>query len=118
MALYMVSNPRPLINGVLALVPPHRRERVEEILVLIRERVSGWIIGQIAAMVLVAVLTWIGPSTPGIEYAFPFAVITGVLEIVSFFGSVLSACLRPPLPSPTLQLRLSSSSLSTGRSTR
>ena len=91
MALYMVSNPRPLVNGVLALFPPPRRERVEEILMLIRERVSGWIIGQIAAMVLVAILTWIGLSTLGIEYAFTFAVITGVLEIVPFFGPILSA---------------------------
>ncbi|MBV9454299.1 MAG: AI-2E family transporter [Rubrobacter sp.] len=91
MALYMVSNPRPLVNGVLALFPPPRRERVEQILRLIRERVSGWIIGQIAAMVLVAVLTWIGLSTLGIEYAFTFAVVTGVLEIVPFFGPILSA---------------------------
>jgi predicted PurR-regulated permease PerM len=91
MALYMVSNPRPLVNGVLALFPPHRRERVEEILMLIRERVSGWIIGQMAAMVLVATLTWIGLSALGIEYAFTFAVITGALEIVPFFGPILSA---------------------------
>ena len=91
MALYMVSSPRPLVNGVLALFPAHRRGRVEEILMLIRERVSGWIIGQIAAMVLISILTWIGLAALGIEYAFTFAVLTGVLEIVPFFGPILSA---------------------------
>jgi predicted PurR-regulated permease PerM len=91
MALYMVSNPRPLVNGVLALFPLERRRRVEEILMLIRERVSGWIIGQIAAIFLIFLLTWIGLSTLGIEYAFTFAVLTGILEIVPFFGPILSA---------------------------
>jgi len=91
MALYMVSNPRPLVNGVLALFPLSRRGRVEEILMLIRERVSGWIIGQIAAMVLIFILTWIGLAALDVEYAFTFAVLTGFLEIVPFFGPILAA---------------------------
>ena len=66
MALYMVANPRPLVNGVLALFPTGKRGRVEEILRLIRVRVSGWIIGQIAAMALVFVLTWIGLAALGV----------------------------------------------------
>jgi predicted PurR-regulated permease PerM len=91
MALYMVSNPRPLVNGVLALFPLDRRGRVEEILMLIRERVSGWIIGQIAAIVLIFFLTWIGLAALGVEYAFTFAVLTGILEIVPFFGPIVAA---------------------------
>src|ERR687886_942242 len=91
MALYMVSNPRPLVNGVLALFPLESRGRAEEILMLIRERVSGWIIGQIAAMVLIFILTWIGLAVLDVEYAFTFAVLTGALEIVPFFGPILSA---------------------------
>jgi predicted PurR-regulated permease PerM len=107
MALYMVSNPRPLVNGVLALFPVEKRGRVEEILQLIRVRVSGWIIGQIAAMALVFVLTWIGLAALGVEYAFTFAVLTGALEIVPFFGPILAAV--PPTlaafaESPTLAL--------------
>jgi predicted PurR-regulated permease PerM len=91
MALYMVSNPRPLVNGVLALFPLERRGRVEEILMLIRERVSGWIVGQLAAMVLIFVLTWIGLAALGVKYAFTLAVLTGVLEIIPFFGPILAA---------------------------
>ena len=90
MALYMVSNPRPLVNGVLALFPPDRRGRVEELLSLIRDRVSGWIIGQLAAMVLIFLLTWIGLAALDVEYAFTFAVLTGFLEIVPFFGPILA----------------------------
>lgn len=91
MALYMVSNPRPLINGVLALFPLEKRGRVEEILTLIRERVSGWILGQFAAIILIFLLTWIGLSALGVEYAFTFAVLTGILEIIPFFGPILAA---------------------------
>ncbi len=91
MALYMVANPRPLVNGVLALFPLSRRGRVEEILALIRERVSGWILGQLAAMALIFVLTWAGLGLVGVEFAFTFAVLTGVLQIVPFFGPIVSA---------------------------
>ena len=95
MALYMVSNPRPLLNGVLALFPMSRRGRVEEILDLIRRRVSGWILGQLAAMALIFALTWISLLVLGVEFAFTFAVLTGVLEIVPFFGPIISAV--PPI---------------------
>ncbi len=91
MALYMVSNPRPLVNGVIALFPVGRRGRVEEILILIKRRVSGWIIGQITAMLLIFVLTWIGLAALNVEYAFTFAVLTGFLQIVPFFGPILSS---------------------------
>ncbi len=91
MALYMVSNPRPLVNGVLALFPLEKRGRVEEILTLIKERVSGWIMGQLAAMVLIFLLTWAGLAALDVEYAFTFAVLTGFLEIVPFFGPILAA---------------------------
>ena len=95
MALYMVSNPRPLVNGILALFPLNRRGRVEEILDLIRRRVSGWILGQLAAMALIFVLTWISLVILGVEFAFTFAVLTGVLEIVPFFGPIIAAV--PPI---------------------
>lgn len=110
MALYMVSNPRPLVNGILALFPLERRGRVEEILKLIRERVSGWILGQIAAMLLIFILTWIGLAALDVEYAFTFAVLTGALEIVPF--SALSSPQFPRLwpPSPIPRRRRSWSS--------
>ena len=73
------------------MFPLEKRERAEEILMLIRERVSGWIIGQIAAILLIFVLTWIGLAALGVEYAFTFAVLTGILEIVPFFGPILAA---------------------------
>ena len=95
MALYMVSNPRPLLNGILALFPMDKRGRVEEILDLIRRRVSGWILGQLAAMALIFVLTWISLVLLGVEFAFTFAVLTGVLEIVPFFGPIIAAV--PPI---------------------
>lgn len=95
MALYMVANPRPLVNGILALFPLDRRGRVEEILDLIRRRVSGWILGQLAAMALIFVLTWISLVVLGVEFAFTFAVITGILEIVPFFGPIIAAV--PPI---------------------
>ncbi len=95
MALYMVSNPRPLVNGILALFPMNKRGRVEEILDLIRRRVSGWILGQLAAMALIFILTWISLVILGVEFAFTFAVLTGLLEIVPFFGPMIAAV--PPI---------------------
>jgi predicted PurR-regulated permease PerM len=91
MALYLVNNPRPLVNGLLALFPQGRRGRVEEILGLIRRRVSGWILGQLAAMFCIFLLTWVGLGALKVEYAFTFAILTGALQIVPFFGPIVSA---------------------------
>ena len=91
MAVYMVSNPRPLVEGVLALFPRDKRGRVAGILALIRARVSGWILGQLAAMAIIFLFTWAGLALVGVEFAFTFAVLTGVLQIVPFFGPLVSA---------------------------
>jgi predicted PurR-regulated permease PerM len=42
-------------------------------------------------MAIIFLFTWAGLALVGVEFAFTFAVLTGVLQIVPFFGPLVSA---------------------------
>jgi predicted PurR-regulated permease PerM len=55
LALYMTLNPRPLVSGALLVVPPEGRERAEEFLKALEDRLRGWIVGTILISLFIGV---------------------------------------------------------------
>ena len=90
MALYMARNPGIYLDGVIALVPPERRELARIILYDLRITLRAWVVGQLIAMVLLAALTTLGLWILGIPYFLAFGVFAGIAAIVPFFGTLLS----------------------------
>jgi predicted PurR-regulated permease PerM len=90
MALYMARNPSIYLDGVIALVPPERRELARIILYDLRITLRAWVVGQLIAMVLLAALTTLGLWILGIPYFLAFGVFAGIAAIVPFFGTLLS----------------------------
>lgn len=54
-------------------------------------RLGGWARGQIALMAIVGLLTYIGLAILGVPYAFPLAMLAGLLEIVPYLGPIIAA---------------------------
>src|SRR3954468_6358653 len=57
MALYLARNPTIYVEGLVALVPPERRRLARVILYDLKLTLHAWVVGQLIAMFLLAVLT-------------------------------------------------------------
>lgn len=90
MALYLARNPSIYVEGVVALVPPERRPLARVILYDLKLTLHAWVIGQLIAMVVLALLTTLGLWLLGIPYFLAFGVFAGVAAIVPFFGTLFS----------------------------
>jgi predicted PurR-regulated permease PerM len=89
-ALYIAISPRPLVNGLLRVVPPARRADGERVLSALATSWLGWLRGLIVAMLLIGVLVYVGLRIVGLKYAVAFAVLSALLEVVPYFGALAS----------------------------
>jgi predicted PurR-regulated permease PerM len=94
-AYYMAIRPEPLIEGLVSLFPPHRREHVRHVLSRLRRSWIGWMEGVAVDMLATFVLTFIGLSLIGLDFAIFFAVLSALLVVVPYFGAIAGAI--PPV---------------------
>lgn len=94
-AYYMAANPKPLINGMLRLFPPERREHAQHVMSRLRNAWIGWMQGVIVDMLLTGVLLYVGLSLIGLDYALVFAVISALLVLIPYYGAFLGGL--PPV---------------------
>jgi predicted PurR-regulated permease PerM len=90
MALYLARNPSIYMEGVIALVPPERRQLARVILYDLKLTLHAWVVGQLIAMSVLAVLTTLGLWLLGVPYFLAFGVFAGIAAIVPFFGTLFS----------------------------
>jgi len=93
MSVYLAVRPGLYREGLIGLVPVRYRELVRDILVDLGATLRAWIVGQIFAMIVLGVLTWVGLEALRVPYALAFGVFTGVAVIVPFFGTLVSTLL-------------------------
>jgi predicted PurR-regulated permease PerM len=87
-AYYIAINPGPLVEGVLRVFPPERREWVGEAMTDIRSAWIGWLYGVAADMLVTGSLLYVGLLLVGLDYALVFAVLSALCVVVPYFGSV------------------------------
>lgn len=90
MAVYLTRNPGVYVEGVVALVPPARRPLARIILYDLKYTLHSWVVGQIIAMVVLAVLTTLGLWMLNVPYFLAFGIFAGIAAIVPFFGTLFS----------------------------
>jgi predicted PurR-regulated permease PerM len=93
MGLYLALRPNIYREGFIQLAPPLHRELVRDILSDLGRTLRAWIVGQILAMIVLGVFTWIGLWLLDVPYPLAFGVFTGVVAIVPFFGTLVSTLL-------------------------
>jgi predicted PurR-regulated permease PerM len=94
-AYYMAIRPEPLVNGMVSLFPPARREHARQVLNRIRRSWIGWMEGVIVDMLATLALTYIGLTIIGLDFAIFFAVLSALLVVVPYFGAIAGAI--PPV---------------------
>jgi predicted PurR-regulated permease PerM len=90
-AMYIAIRPAPLVEGILSLVPPARRDLGRHIIDRLRSSWIGWIQGVLADMVISGTLLYIGLTIIGLEFAIFFAVLAALLVVIPYFGAIVGA---------------------------
>jgi len=90
LGLFLAVDPRTYICGMVALVPPARRERTREVLVATGDSLAAWLAAKLIEMVIVGVLTTLGLWLIGIDLALVLGLIAGLLAFVPNIGPVVA----------------------------
>ena len=90
-AFYIAVNPQPLVNGLLSLFPPGRRDAANHLTLRLRTAWVGWLEGVLIDMFVTGVLLYLGLTLIGLEFAIFFAVFSALLVVIPYFGAVIGA---------------------------
>jgi len=90
-AYYIAVKPQPLVDGLLSLFPPGRREAAGQLTLRLRAAWVGWLQGVLVDMVVTGVLLYLGLMLIGLEFAIFFAVFSALLVVIPYFGAVIGA---------------------------
>lgn len=93
MSLYLGLYPGMYREWLIALFPPVHRDLVRDVLGELASELRNWIVAQLTAMFILAVLTAIGLYFLDVPYWLTFGIFTGAVAIVPFFGTLVSSLL-------------------------
>jgi len=91
LGLYFAGDPKTYIDGAARLFPHERRGRVWEAFNRIGHALRWWLIGRIAAMLAVGLLTGIGLAVLGVPFAFILGLVAAALDFVPNIGPLIAA---------------------------
>jgi predicted PurR-regulated permease PerM len=94
-AVFMATNPGPLVRGLLSLFPSSEQPKVARALERIRSAWLAWLGGVIVDGIVLGFLLWVGMEIVGLEFALTFAVLSALLTVIPNYGSIISAI--PPI---------------------
>ena len=94
-AYYIAVRPEPLVNGILSLFPPARRDEARHVMERLRKSWVGWMEGVIVDMFVTGTLLYAGLTIIGLDFAIFFAVFSALLVVVPYFGSIVGGI--PPV---------------------
>ena len=90
-AYYMAIRPEPLVEGLVRLAPPPRRDHLREVLGRIRTSWIGWMEGVVIDMLITGVMLYVALTIVGLDFAIFFAVLSALLVVVPYFGAIAGA---------------------------
>jgi predicted PurR-regulated permease PerM len=90
-AVYLALSPQTYRRGLLRLIPPARRDQIEEALDAAGNALRNWLLGQGVAMLGVGITTALGLWLVGVPSPIALGVIAALLDFVPFFGPIVAA---------------------------
>jgi len=90
-AIYISFEPRLYLDGLIALLPVERRERMREVAGKAGSVLRWWLLGQLCSMALLGVLMTIGLSVLGVPLALAIGIFTAAMTFIPNLGPILAA---------------------------
>lgn len=91
--IYLAIDPHLYRAGVVRLVPPRHRERINDALLASGHALSRWLMAQSFSMLFVGITTAVGLALLEVPLALTLGVIAGLLAFVPFFGAIAAGVL-------------------------
>ncbi len=93
MALYLARQPVLYRDGLISLFAPGHRPIAVRVFDDASQTLRAWVVGQLIAMAVLALLTALGLWILGVPYWLAFGIFTGLVAVVPFFGTLVSTLL-------------------------
>lgn len=93
LGLLLAAQPKLYRDGILRFVPRARQPEAAKLIDDISETLRRWLLGQMATMSTLFLLTWIGLTLIGIPGALVLGFLTGLLTFIPNVGAILAGCL-------------------------
>ena len=90
-SFYLVLERRNLDKYLLRFFGENAANTGVRIFDKIEKRLGGWVRAELLLMLIIGVLSYIGLSLLGIDYALPLAILAGFLEIIPSIGPFIAA---------------------------
>jgi len=90
-SFYLLIDNERIKHVIAKLVPAKSHKRAMETYTQIEAKLGAWLRGQLVLSFSIGALTWVVLTVLGIDFAFPLAVIAGILEVVPTIGPIISA---------------------------
>jgi predicted PurR-regulated permease PerM len=89
--IFAAASPNLYRDGFIRLFPLHRRARLRETMNSIGEALRWWLVGQIAAMILIGVSVTVALMLMGVPAPFLLGFQAGLLGFIPFIGPIIAA---------------------------
>jgi predicted PurR-regulated permease PerM len=93
--LYLAALPGPVVEWVVRLFPPRKREETRRVLSEARSSLLGWLGGRLISMAIVGLLSTVALYIIGVPGALFLGIFSGLVAFVPLLGSIAGAI--PPL---------------------
>ncbi len=90
-SFYLVAADRGMKKFIGDLVPTQYHNTIVGLIEKIQRKMGLWVVGQLILSVFIFVLTYVGLTILGVDYALVLALIAGSLEIVPYIGPFVAA---------------------------
>jgi predicted PurR-regulated permease PerM len=93
MGIYLALHPALYREWLIALFPPIHRDLVRDVLADLADSLRAYIVGQLLTMTFLGAITALGLYLLDVPYSLPFGILTGLVAIIPFFGTLVSTTL-------------------------
>src|SRR3989338_654472 len=90
-SFYLAVQEDGIANVLRILTPKEHEEYILHLWARSRRKIGRWLQGQLLLGLIIGVIVFIALTVLQVRYAFILAVLTGMLEIIPYFGPVLAA---------------------------
>ena len=87
---YFLADKETVKKGYLSLFPNNMKQKADDILEAISQKVGGYVMAQVVTIASVGLIVFIGLAILGIDYAIVLGLITAVFDLVPIVGPAVA----------------------------